>query len=128
MHNLNSLFTFKGKVKSHLGRGKKLGFPTANIDIDKEIPEGIYIGFTHIDSQKLPSLIFIGAPKTFEETDKKAESYILDFSEDIYGKLITLEVLKKIRDNKKFVNEKELIEQMKEDEKQAREYFLNNES
>ena len=75
-----------GIVKSHSGRGTKLGFPTANIDLAEDIPDGIYVGFTTVENHKLSSLIFIGTPEMFGETEKKAEIYILDFDEDLYGK------------------------------------------
>jgi len=113
----------EGVVKQHAGRGKKLGFPTANIELTADIPDGIYVGFTSFDEKKLPSLIFIGTPEMFGETEKRAEIYILDFDEDIYGKTIAVELFKKLRDNKKFDSEEELIEAMHEDERKGRNYF-----
>jgi len=125
-----------GIVKRHKGRGKTLGFPTANLEIDKNAEEGIFLGFTRINNapqpflrlrrgegEILPSLIFIGASKTFGETDKKAEIYILGFAGDLYGKELKVELVKKLRENVKFNSKEELIEQMREDERLAREYF-----
>lgn len=114
---------FWGKVKKHNQRGKKLGFPTANVNINKNIPEGIYISKVKLQGLWYKSLTFIGQAKTFGEIRFHAETYILDFKKDIYGKWISVKLLKKIRDNKKFNSAKELIEQMKRDEKKAREYF-----
>lgn len=71
----------------------------------------------------LPSLIFIGAAVTFGETKKFAEAHILDFKGELYGKKIELELVKKIRENIKFKNSRELVRQMKEDEIMARKYF-----
>ncbi len=114
---------FTGIVKKHLGRGKKLGFPTANIEAPKEIEDGLFLAFTEIASKKYPSILFVGASQTFDETDRRAESYVLDFSGDLYGQEIEIEIVKKLRDNKKFDSQKALIEQMKKDEKVAKEFF-----
>lgn len=115
---------FSGIVKKHLGRGKKLGFPTANIEAPKNVEDGLYIGFCHsVPNDRKPALIFIGASETFNEHDRKAEVYILDFEGDLYGQKIEVEVLKKLRENQKFDSQEALIEQMKEDEVAAREFF-----
>ncbi len=117
---------FKALVKKDQGRGKRLGFPTANFDLGEEVEDGIYVG----KANNLPALIFIGANLTFGEIFKHGEAYILDYNADLYGQEIEIEILKKTRDNKKFDSQAELIEQMKKDEKVAREFFkdynLNN--
>lgn len=114
---------FWGKVRKHNQRGKKLGFPTANVNLTKNIPEGIYISKTKIESVLYPSLTFIGKVKTFNENKFLAETFILDFNKDIYGKWISIDLIKKIRNNQKFNSAEELIKQMKQDEKEARKYF-----
>lgn len=107
----------------HNKRGKKLGFPTANVNLYKKIPEGIYVSKTKIGKSIYPGLTFIGIAKTFNEKKLHAETYILDFKKNIYDKWISVKLLKKIRGNKKFKSAEELVEQMKEDEKKARKYF-----
>lgn len=119
----NKTFTFKGVVQKNLGRGKELGYPTANVQIPADYPEGIFFGTTCLNNKKYPSLVFIGKPLTFGESDKKAEMYILDFDADIYGQTIEIEVLEKIRENEKFASAQKLVEQIQEDERRAREYF-----
>lgn len=114
---------FWGKVRTHNKRGKSLGFPTANINLTKKIPEGIYISKTKIQNRQYPSLTFIGKAKTFNEEKFHAETYILDFNQNIYGKWISVELLKKIRGNIKFNSADELIARMKKDEDEARKYF-----
>ena len=116
-------YKFWGKVKKHKQRGKKLGFPTANINLYKNIPEGIYVSKTKVKKTIYASITFIGKAKTFNEQKYQSEVYILDFKKDLYDSWITVELLKKIRKNKKFNSEKELISQMKKDEKVARKYF-----
>ncbi len=116
---------FWGKVRKHNQRGRKLGFPTANVDLSKKIPEGIYISKVKIEDKIYPALTFIGKAETFNEKKIKSETYILDFNRDIYGKWITVSLLKKIRENKKFDSAKELVVQMKKDESIARRYFCH---
>ncbi len=118
-----SLFTFAGFVKKDKGRGRKLGFPTANIAVTADLPEGIFVGFTKYDKKNHPSLVFIGSPITFDEIDKKAEVYILDYSKEIYDEFLEIEILKKLRDNIKFNSKEELVTQMKKDEEDARNFF-----
>ncbi len=120
---MKNILTIIGKVKKNSGRGKLLGFPTANLDVDEATPEGIYLGYTNFDEKRLPSLIFVGRAVTFGETKKRAESYILDFDGDLYGKEIRLELVEKIRDGRKFAAEQEMVMQIKGDEKIARVYF-----
>jgi riboflavin kinase / FMN adenylyltransferase len=146
--------TFWGKVQHGQKRGRALGFPTANVALHREIPEGIYISQTTLQSitgststtgttsqnkllsinsrdtratrgthTTLFSLTFVGAAKTFGQTNVISETYILDFDEMIYDRWITITLIKKIRDNKKFSGVEDLVKQMKEDEKKAREYF-----
>ena len=112
-----------GIVERHLGRGTKLGFPTANIPVAKDMHEGVFVGVVKIGARKYHATTFIGAPETFGEKKKRAETNILDFNGDLYGKRIEVELIRKIRDNKKFGSAKELINQMKKDEKFARNYF-----
>ncbi|MBI4050459.1 MAG: riboflavin kinase [Candidatus Doudnabacteria bacterium] len=113
-----------GIVKKHLGRGRKLGFPTANLDIEVELEEGIYVGT--VGPMELHALIFIGAAETFGEREKQVEVHILDFDEDIYGRKIEVQILEKLRENVKFNNEHELIEQMKKDKEKAKKFFEEN--
>ena len=116
-------YSIKGLVQKNLGRGTKLGYPTANLKLDIDIPDGIYAATVFLNGVKKPSLAFVGAAETFGDKDKKLEVYILDFSGDLYGQEIVVDLTHKFRDNIKFNSERELIEQMKEDEQAVREYF-----
>ncbi len=69
------------------------------------------------------SITFIGIAKTFGEKKFHAETYILDFNQNIYNKWISVELIKKIRGNIKFNSAKDLVEQMKKDEQETRRYF-----
>lgn len=113
----------QGTVITGEKRGRILNFPTANVLLTESVNPGIYISETSYNSQLYPSLTFIGNAVTFGETDVKSETYILNFNEDIYGKMISVTLLSKIRDNEKFGNAEDLMRAMKHDKKIAEEYF-----
>ncbi len=114
---------FEGKLVRHLGRGTRLGFPTANLETDMVVPEGIYIGYALVNQETLPALIFSGAPITFNEKEHRIEVFLLDFRGELQAKTLAITLVKKIRENQKFDSKEALIEQMKQDEQAARRYF-----
>lgn len=115
----------RGIVTKFSGQGRKLGYPTANIEIPNDTAEGLFVGYTVLGAHRYPSIIFIGAPITLGETRKRAESWIIDFEDhDLYGETIEIHVAKKLRDNKDFGTKDKLIAQMKKDEAAARQYFM----
>lgn len=116
---------FWGKVRKGNKRGKDLGFPTANVNLSKNIPEGIYISHTKFEGRIYPSLTFVGKAKTFNEKKFQAEIYILDFNKNIYGCWISVKLINKIRINIKFDSQEELINQMNKDEQITRKYFAS---
>ncbi len=123
---LGRRYTFSGNVVNGAGRGgKKLGFPTANIcpdNPDKIIPaSGVYAVKVKTPTGEIRNgMLNIGVNPTFNGTEKSIEVNIHDFSEDIYGKKLTVEFYSKIRDEVKFASPENLIEQIKSDEKQIR--------
>lgn len=114
---------FWGKVRKGRARGKSLGFPTANINAPKSMEEGVYVSKTKIGKSVFPSVTFVGKAKTFGDTVPFAESYILDFNKDIYGRWISIRLLRKLRGNKKFSSKQSLIQQMKRDVSLAKEFL-----
>jgi riboflavin kinase / FMN adenylyltransferase len=104
-----------GKVNKGRKKGRLLGFPTANIKLHRYINDGVYISKVIINTKKYSAITFIGAAKTFGQKKKKVECYILNFNQDIYGKWISVKLLKRIRGNIKFNTEYDLILQMKKD-------------
>lgn len=120
---LIAMVVFWGKVKKGKGRGKTLGFPTANVRLKKHIPEGIYISQTKMEGQIYPSVTWIGTAKTFHETEYLSETYILSPVKSIYNRWISVRLLKKIRDNEFFETPQLLVAQMQKDIVQAKQYF-----
>jgi len=119
-------YSFKGKVVKGDGRGKDLGFPTANLSIeneDKLIPaKGIYASECIIDGKKYYGLLSLGSRPTFHTNgDVIPEFYIFDFKKDIYNKVLDVNLVEKIRNEEKFNSVEELISRMKMDEEAGKE-------
>lgn len=114
-------YAIEGKVMKGKRIGKQLGFPTANIDVSDEnklIPfTGVYAVRVEIENRWHNGMLNIGVRPTIEEQVHSftIEVHILDFNKDIYGKDIRLQFVERIRDEKKFKNADELIEQLKLD-------------
>jgi len=112
-------FFVEGKVAHGDGRGKKIGFPTANIELSSEIiaPKfGVYKGFTIIDSKKYDCFIFVGNKKLGKTLDNTiVEAFIKDFDKNIYDKILRIFFESFIREVINFENTERLIEQIKMD-------------
>ena len=119
----------KGKVIKGAGRGRKLGFPTANIDVCNSLVvpgDGVYFGKISIgeyNGEELPVMINIGDNPTFGGSKKWVESHILDFNDNIYNKDIRIVFLKKLREEIKFETGDGLIRQIKKDIDDAGVFF-----
>ena len=115
---------FRGTVVRGAGRGKALGFPTANLDIPEErLPRsGIYAAWARIGDQAIwrAGAASIGFNPTFGDRTRKLEVHLLDFDGDLYG--LTLEVVLAafLREEKRFPDIAALKEQMKRDCRRAR--------
>ena len=111
-------FSLSGKVIHGEKRGRRLGYPTANIEIYKSYPiNGIFLVNILFEDKKLFGLASWGNKPTFSGIDHVLEVNILDFESDIYGKQLKVIFIDKIRDQVKFSNQDELIEQMNKDKK-----------
>ncbi len=133
--DMDSAFKLLGRHYSITGiveRGKRigntLGFPTANIYPEEYllIPAyGVYATRTLLNGRIYDSITNIGNNPTFNEQKVSIETYIMDYSEDIYGEDIEVFFLKRIRGEKKFNAVDDLVEQIRKDIESAREYFID---
>lgn len=117
-----------GKVIEGDKRGRKLGFPTANlfIDEDKLLPkQGVYAVKVTYNDQSYYGMANLGVKPTFVEgqTKPQVEVYIFDFDKDIYGESLKVEWYKYIRAEKKFNGVEEIVSQLQNDEHEIRKYF-----
>jgi riboflavin kinase/FMN adenylyltransferase len=112
-------FSVCALVKKGVERGRTIGFPTANLEVDplRLFPKnGVYASQVSWQGAKYKSVTNVGLNPTFEnKEDLKIETHILDFDEFIYGEKIKIEFLHRIRDEKKFNTVNDLIEQIQID-------------
>lgn len=129
--------TFKGEIIHGFGRGHRtVGYATANISTDGwelDIPEsdfGVYCGLVYIlDKSAHIGVVSIGKNLTFNHNKPTFEVHILDFNEDIYGVLMTIDLKNYIRPMMKFNSFQELSAQITLDSQKSRELmtpFLNS--
>lgn len=120
------MYKIVGKVIHGLGNGKKVGMPTANIDfnnIDEKIEYGVYGAIIYLDNKKYLGVCNVGSRPTIDDK-KTIEVNILDFNQEIYNKEIEIDLIKKIRDIKKFDSLDKVKQQVDKDIKKVRELDL----
>lgn len=123
-------YAISGTVVKGYQEGRKLGFPTANIDAmacGLLIPKvGVYAVEALVDGAWLPAMMDIGVRPTFDGDKLSLEVNILDFGGDLYGKPLTVRFIKRVRDERKFRNTLALVEQLRADEAQVRLILAGN--
>lgn len=117
---LGRSFNLTGKIVKGDGLGKKINYPTANIFIEetyKIIPkDGVYLVETIIKDKLFKGMMNIGHRPTIGTNVKSIEVHLFNFNEDIYGQVISIKMISKIRDEKKFSSIQALKEQLVKDE------------
>jgi len=119
-------FTYSGKVVYGNQLGGQLGIPTANLWLPKnKLPiSGVYIVKALLGKKKLRGIANMGIRPTVGGESPVLEVHLLNFSKKIYGKRLTVEFLKKVRDEKKFENLNALKDQIFKDISTAESYFV----
>lgn len=115
-------YAFSSEVIHGDQRGRTLGFPTANQKIDENliVPKyGVYETVAIVDGKKYRGVTNIGIRPTYILDTALSETFIIDFSGDIYGKTITVEILRYLREERNFSSAEELVKQLDEDVKQV---------
>lgn len=126
---LGRLFAVEGEVVVGNRIGKTIGFPTSNLDIDEEmamLPNGVYITRCYYQNQVYNSITNIGNKPTIGQYKRNIETHIFGFDKQLYGKVIKVEFLKKMRDELVFNGIDELTNQIEIDCKQALRYHQEN--
>ena len=129
---LNSLkllgrpFTYSGKVVYGNQLGAQLGIPTANLWLPKnKLPiSGVYIVKSFLGNKEFKGIANMGIRPTIGGESPVLEVHLLNFSENIYGKKLTVEFIKKVREEKKFKNLDALKDQIFKDISTAESYFV----
>ena len=97
--------------------GRKLSFPTANMDISarEDITNGVYRSTVEIDGKQYNAMSNVGIRPSVESTGRWLETHIFDFSGDLYGRILTVHLVEKIRNERKFSSVAELRAQLEHD-------------
>jgi riboflavin kinase/FMN adenylyltransferase len=115
-----------GKVIAGDGRGKNLGYPTANINIDPGLvtpSNGVYAVYAYVDGSRYRGLANIGTNPTFAGKTRRIEAYIEDFSGDLYQQNLVVDFLEKLRDEQSFPSADALKAQIALDVEAAQKYY-----
>ena len=121
-------YNVAGTVVTGFGRGIKLGFPTANINPEKELlpPAGIYAAFVEVEGKRYMAALNIGAKPTFADYTFTFEAHLLDFEGDLRGKRLNTEFVEKLRDIVKFDSPEALKKQIAADLGKVKTILLKN--
>lgn len=126
---LGYTFFITGKIIKGKGIGKKLGFPTANLNIKehyKLIPKnGVYIVKSKINNKDVFGMMNIGTNPTFNEEKQSIEIHFFDINQNLYKKKLKVEILKRLRDEKKFDAIEDLQSQLQIDQFNSQHYLTS---
>lgn len=120
---LGRLFSLQGLVTTGAGRGLKLGFPTANLEINQgqALPaDGVYATLSHVEGKAYQSVTNIGKNPTFGSNKRTVETFILNYSGNLYKRELKIDFVERLRGEKRFKTAEELKSQVTEDVKQGK--------
>jgi riboflavin kinase / FMN adenylyltransferase len=123
-------YAVAGTVVAGAGRGRDLGYPTANLGgVATLLPaDGVYAGRAVIDAQRHTAAVSLGPNPTFGELARKVEVHVLDFAETLYGRPVELEFLERLRDIRDFADADALRAQLARDLERIREAVARHEA
>jgi riboflavin kinase/FMN adenylyltransferase len=114
----------RGRVVRGTGRGKQLGFPTANVQPEQKClvpPAGVYAAYATVGKQRYLAAVNVGVRPTFGGHERTIEVHLLDFEGDLYGQDLSVQFVERLRDERRFPDEQALRSQIALDIARARE-------
>ena len=110
-------YAIRGKVEPGAGRGKELGYPTANLPATSDllIPDGVYAGHAWFRDELRRALVNVGTAPTFGGGVRRVEAHLVESAEDLYGETVTLFFLGRLRDERRFESPNLLRRQIEHD-------------
>lgn len=120
---LGQPFYLTGKVVAGTRHGLELGFPTANLEVHpgQALPlNGVYATITDVDGKSYNSVTNIGTRPTFGTNPQTIETFLIDFSGDLYGQTIKVNFIERLRNEERFSSPEDLKRQIQKDVAQAR--------
>lgn len=126
---LGRRYSISGEVIKGSGVGRKIGYPTANIDPGEQLlpPNGVYAVKVQVGKELFDGVLSVGIRPTFEGKQLQVEVYLFGFEGNIYGHHLEVYLIQKLRDEIRFANHSKLISQIQQDVKQAK-HILNHEA
>ena len=131
----NALLTYNyllsGRVTGGMRMGRNIGYPTANIELQEPMklipPDGVYACIVNILGKRYGGMLNIGYRPTFNSVQKQrsVEVHILDFNRNVYSEEITVEFVRRVREEKKFAGVDKLIARLRIDEQNIRKILKN---
>lgn len=122
-------YSVRGPVVHGDERGRTIGFPTLNIGVsaDRALPpNGVYVTRAHVGGRVLDAVTNIGTRPTFNAgTERRVETHLLDFEGDVYGQVVTIELLSMLRPERKFDGFEALVAQIRQDVQATRAWFAS---
>lgn len=125
-HLLGRPFSLRGPVLRGDERGRSIGFPTLNIGTSADQvlpPNGVYITHVYLGEARYDGTTNIGTQPTFDGTRRRVETHVLDYAGDAYGQMVRIELLRRLREERKFDGVAALVAQITEDVAATRAYF-----
>ncbi|MBA2174064.1 bifunctional riboflavin kinase/FAD synthetase [Halobacillus locisalis] len=120
-------YVMQGIVVNGERRGRTIGYPTANIDVEHDyyVPKiGVYAVIIHVNGHSYPGMANLGVKPTFEgDREPNLEVHLFDFDQDLYGKQVRVEFHVMVREEKRFDGVDALKNQLADDESQIRHFF-----
>lgn len=119
-------YSIRGPVLHGDERGRTIGFPTLNIGVsaDRALPpNGVYVTRAEVQGKTFHGTTNIGVQPTFDGTTRRVETHLLDFESDVYGQVVRIELLERLREERKFVGVEALVAQITSDVAATRSYF-----
>ena len=118
-------FRITGPVVAGEGRGRSLGVPTANLQLESGLlqpADGVYaVRATLEDGRRFPGMMNLGARPTFGETERRPEIHLFNLAEDLYGQSLRVDLLAFVRHTMRFNSGEQLATQLQEDRKRIQE-------
>ncbi|TAK77829.1 MAG: bifunctional riboflavin kinase/FAD synthetase [Dehalococcoidia bacterium] len=119
-------FSLRGPVLRGDQRGRTIGFPTLNVGVsaDRALPpDGVYVTRAYLPSGIFAAVTNVGKRPTFEGTTRRVETHVFDFEGDLYGQVVTVELLHRLREERRFDGIEALVAQIKVDAEAARKWL-----
>ena len=120
---LGRSYSLRGKVVVGDKRGRVIGFPTANVlpEACSLVPgRGVYVGHLWVEAERYGACTNVGVAPTFDQRDSRVEAHLLDYQGDLYGRVVGVTFVERLRPEKRFFGADELKEQIERDIVEAR--------